>query len=202
MDLDFFFNPFSHSLHFYWHISPLTFKGSTLKGCYFRKICSFFYYNYTIYKMVTRRVCYALHFWILVSEVGKWHSPPAPANFLLRKKKKKQIRDFSRGAGLQLWNLEENPIVFHCLACSKYILSSVTHYFYFIEHSIILSSVYCVPCTIQRAWDAVVNNMPTFLLYIPVRRDTNIQFSKIYSGLMGIGGLEKNSAGNGGNWAC
>lgn len=55
-----------------------------------------------------------------------------------------------------------------------------------------------MPCTIQHAWDAVVNNMPTFLLYIPVRRDTNIQLSKIYSGLMGIGGLEKNTAGNGG----
>lgn len=29
-----------------------------------------------------------------------------------------------------------------------------------------------------------------------------MQLSKIYSGLMGIGGLEKNTAGNGGNRAC
>lgn len=53
-----------------------------------------------------------------------------------------------------------------------------------------------MPCTILHAWGAAVNKMPTSLLYIPLGRDTTIHLSKKYNRLIGIGGLEKNIAGN------
>ena len=46
------------------------------------------------------------------------------------------------------------------------------------------------------SWDASVNKMPMSVVYSSGETQ-NIQLSKIYSRLMGIGGMEKNIVGRG-----
>lgn len=51
-------------------------------------------------------------------------------------------------------------------------------------------------CNVLHSWDASVNKMPMSVVYSSGETQ-NIQLSKIYSRLMGIGGMEKNIVGRG-----